>query len=96
VTTVVENVGEAIRTEIQEAVDEVDIAASYDLEDVEGIGPTYADRLRSAGIESVSALAVSEETNVAEVARASTRLARTWIARAQTLVSADDGVESER
>jgi polyhydroxyalkanoate synthase len=36
VTTVVENVGEAIRTEIQEAVDETDIAASYDLEDVEG------------------------------------------------------------
>ncbi|WP_152041131.1 class III poly(R)-hydroxyalkanoic acid synthase subunit PhaC [Salinigranum salinum] len=96
VTTVVENVGEAIRTEIEEAVDEVDIAASYDLEDVEGIGPTYADRLRSAGIESVSALAVSEETNVAEVARASTGLARTWIARARKLVSADDAVESER
>jgi polyhydroxyalkanoate synthase len=96
VTTVVENVGEAIRTEIQEAVDEIDIAASYDLEDVEGIGPTYADRLRSAGIESVSALAVSEETDVAEVTRASTGLARTWIARARKLVSADDAVESER
>jgi polyhydroxyalkanoate synthase len=42
-------------------VDEIDIAASYDLEDVEGIGPTYADRVRSAGIESDPALAVSEE-----------------------------------
>jgi polyhydroxyalkanoate synthase len=96
VTTVVENVGAAIRTEIEEAVDEIDIAASYDLEDVEGIGPTYADRLRSAGIESVSALAVAEETTVAEVARASTGLARTWIARARTLVRPDDAVESAR
>ena len=94
-TTVVEDVGEAIRTEVEEAVEEVAIAGSYDLENVEGIGPTYAGRLRSAGIKSVSELAVADDAHVAEVADAPEELAGTWIDRARELVGPTeaDGVE---
>ncbi len=85
-TTVVETVGEAIRSEIEEAVEQVDIAASYDLEDLEGIGSTYAERLRAGGIESVSKLAVTDPARVADVAEASEPLARNWIDEAHQLV----------
>ena len=94
VTTVVENVGEAIRTEVEEAVGDRDVAASYDLEDVDGIGPTYAGRLRAAGVESVSALAVTDARRVATAAKASEQLARQWITRARALVGADDDQRS--
>ncbi|MFC7131595.1 MULTISPECIES: class III poly(R)-hydroxyalkanoic acid synthase subunit PhaC [Salinibaculum] len=94
-TTVVGNVGEALRAEVEEAIDEVDIAATYDLEDVSGIGPTYADRLRDAGIESPSALARAESRTVAEAARASERLASGWIADARELVGTDGTAQTE-
>jgi polyhydroxyalkanoate synthase len=84
-TTVVENIGEAIRTEVQEAAEAVALAGAYELEDVEGIGPTYAERLRAAGIESVSELAVADDTHVAEAAEATEEIAGTWIARARKL-----------
>jgi polyhydroxyalkanoate synthase len=95
-TTVVEGVGEAIRSEVREAVEEVDAGASYDLDDVEGIGSTYAARIRSAGIASVSALAVADEDRVAEAAEASRELARTWIDRARTLVGTGECGEVDR
>jgi polyhydroxyalkanoate synthase len=94
-TTVVQNVGAALRTEIEEAVEEEDLAASNDLEDVRGIGPTYAKRLRSAGIETVSKLAVAEVDRVADVADASESLAENWIARARNLVGHGESVEAE-
>ncbi|WP_320443116.1 class III poly(R)-hydroxyalkanoic acid synthase subunit PhaC [Halosolutus halophilus] len=92
-TTVVEDIGEAIRTEVEEAVEEVAVAASYDLDDVEGIGPTYAERLRSGGLESVSELAVADEAHVAEVAEANEELAGTWIDRARELVGIEESDE---
>lgn len=85
-TTVVEDIGEAIRTEVEEAVGEVAVAGSYELEDIEGIGPTYAERLRTAGIDSVSELAIADEAQIAESAEASEGLAGTWIVRARELV----------
>lgn len=45
VTTVVEGPGDALRHEVEEAVENADLAARYALEDVEGVGPTYASRL---------------------------------------------------
>jgi polyhydroxyalkanoate synthase len=93
-TTVVENVGEAIRTEVEEAVDDVDVAASYDLEDVEGIGPTYAGRLRAAGIDSISELVVTDAERVADVAEAGETLTAEWIERARALVGADGPVDA--
>jgi polyhydroxyalkanoate synthase len=95
-TTIVRNIGEAIRTEVEEAVRRVDAAASYDLEDVEGIGPAYAGRLRSAGIGTASELAVADETLVAEAAEASERLAGNWIDRARRLIGAREPVEMDR
>ncbi|MEF8839466.1 MAG: alpha/beta fold hydrolase [Haloarculaceae archaeon] len=84
--TVVESVGEAIRSEVEEAVADVDIAARHDLEDVSGIGPTYAGRLRAAGIETVGELAVADPEGVAEAAKASQALAEGWIEEAVALV----------
>ena len=90
-TVVVENVSEATRTEVEEAADEVAVAApySYDLDDVGGIGPVYAERLRSAGIESVSELAVADSTHVATAANTTEELAESWIDRAQKLIGVE-------
>jgi polyhydroxyalkanoate synthase len=77
-------------------LDEVDVATSYDLEDVDGIGPTYADRLRSAGIETASALAVTDPARAAEVAATSEGVVHALIDRARTLVGTDDPVGLER
>ncbi|RCU44254.1 class III poly(R)-hydroxyalkanoic acid synthase subunit PhaC [Haloplanus salinus] len=86
VTTVVKDIGEAIRTEVEEAAEEVAVAGSYDLENVNGIGATYAKRLRVAGIDSVSELAVADDARVAEAAAVTEELAGTWITRARELV----------
>jgi polyhydroxyalkanoate synthase len=88
-TTVVETVGAATRTEVEEAIEEADVAASHDLEDVRGIGQTYAGRLRKAGIGSVDALAVSDPEWVAEAAAATDRLARNWVDDARRIVGED-------
>jgi polyhydroxyalkanoate synthase len=88
-TTVVRTVGEAIRSEVAEAVRETDVAASFDLEDVEGIGDTYAGRLRRHGIGSVSELAAADPAAAADAAEASEVLARRWIRRAGDLVPGD-------
>ena len=85
-TTVVQNVGEAIRTEVEESVQETDVAMVLDLEEIEGIGDTYARRLRTAGIDSVAALAAADPATVAEAADASQRLARRWIDRATAAI----------
>ena len=95
-TTVVEHVGAAIRSEVEEAIADVNVAADYDLEDVEGIGPTYAERLRRAGITTVTGLAVSDARRVADAARASTALAEAWIERARAMVGAAESVDGER
>jgi polyhydroxyalkanoate synthase len=81
---VVGGVGEALRREIAEAVAGTDLAAVDDLEDIEGIGPTYGDRLRATGIDSVAALAAADPDVVADAARTSTTLARRWVERART------------
>lgn len=56
------------------------------LEDIKGIGPTYGDKLRDAGIESVTELADADaEELAAETDISETRLA-TWIERARVHV----------
>ncbi|WP_440992040.1 class III poly(R)-hydroxyalkanoic acid synthase subunit PhaC [Haloarchaeobius baliensis] len=86
VTTTIGNVGEAIRTEVEESIARTDVAAAYDLEELEGIGNTYAGRLRDAGIESVAQLAVADPADVAAAAETGKQLARNWVERARTLV----------
>ncbi|MFB6159750.1 MAG: helix-hairpin-helix domain-containing protein [Haloferacaceae archaeon] len=66
------------------------------LEDVDGIGPTYAGRLRDAGVGSVAELAVAEVDHVAEAAEASDDLAGAWVERARRLIgdaAADGGAD---
>jgi len=94
-TTVVPTVGDAIREEVREAVEDVDVAATYDLEDLDGVGPTYADRLRAAGIRSVSALAVADVESVAEAARTSRTMARDWREQARAVVGAGTATGGE-
>jgi polyhydroxyalkanoate synthase len=95
-TTVVESVGAAIRDEIEEAVAEVNIAADYDVEALEGIGAAYGGRLRDAGIDSVAALAVADPYRVADAAEASTALAKTWIRRARELHDGPEEVGADQ
>jgi predicted flap endonuclease-1-like 5' DNA nuclease len=40
--------------------------AGVDLEEIKGIGPAYADRLREAGVEDVAALAAADATDLAD------------------------------
>jgi polyhydroxyalkanoate synthase len=55
-------------------------AGAADVETVDGIGPTYAERLRAAGIETVADLAASDAARVAEVAETSESRAADWLA----------------
>ncbi|WEL22451.1 poly[(R)-3-hydroxyalkanoate] polymerase subunit PhaC [Halorhabdus sp. BNX81] len=51
---------------------------SPDVETVDGIGPTYAERLRAAGIETVEDLAASDRETVAELAEAPPGRVEDW------------------
>jgi predicted flap endonuclease-1-like 5' DNA nuclease len=57
--------------------------ASPDLEEIKGIGPTYADRLSKAGYETVADLAGADAEAVAEAAQTGEGRASDWIERAQ-------------
>jgi len=72
----------------EEAVDDVDEAAAteaddsetaVDVETVAGIGPTYADRLRDAGIETVTELADYDAAELAEIAETTESRAADWL-----------------
>jgi hypothetical protein len=56
---------------------------SDSLEDIDGIGPTYADRLRDAGFGTVAELAEAEPDDVAEAAEASGSRAEDWVEQAR-------------
>jgi polyhydroxyalkanoate synthase len=56
--------------------------ADGDLESVNGIGPTYAGRLREAGLDGLAALAEADAETVAEVAEVPVSRAEDWIDQA--------------
>jgi polyhydroxyalkanoate synthase len=56
--------------------------ADGDLESVNGIGPTYAERLREAGIDGLAALAAADPESVAEAAEVPVSRAEDWIGQA--------------
>jgi len=81
---------ESQQTEISDAVDEsdesdVDVDATEDtdgaagVETVDGIGPTYADRLREAGVETVDDLADRDAAELADIAQSSESRAQDWL-----------------
>lgn len=65
--------GETVQGEAEE--DEIRIEAGI----VQGLGSTYAKRLRDAGIESVDALVDRSPAEIAETAAVSENKATTWI-----------------
>jgi polyhydroxyalkanoate synthase len=60
-----------------------DVAESHSVEEIKGIGPTYAERLEAAGIGTVADLAASDATTVAEAAETGENRAGDWVERAQ-------------
>jgi polyhydroxyalkanoate synthase len=56
--------------------------ADGDLESVNGIGPTYAERLRAAGIDGLATLAAADPEAVAEAAEVPVSRAEDWIGQA--------------
>ena len=63
---------------------ETDAGVDAELEDIRGIGPTYADRLRDAGVESVTDLAAADAADVAEASGIGESRIQKWIDRAET------------
>ena len=81
-----EAAAEAADTETDAETDETttdaeasDTGADADIETVNGIGPTYADRLRAAGIETAADLAGYDIGEVADLADTSESRARGWL-----------------
>jgi polyhydroxyalkanoate synthase len=56
--------------------------AGVDLEEIKGIGPTYGDRLRDAGIADVAALADADPADLAERADVPEGRVEDWVDRA--------------
>jgi len=52
---------------------------------IDGIGPVFAVRLRSAGIDNATKLAEASPDRVAEAAGVSAARARSWIEQAQSI-----------
>jgi len=59
---------------------------SIGIEEVSGIGPTYAERLRRSGIQDVSQLATRDPETVSEIAGASTGRTKNWVEQARELL----------
>lgn len=57
--------------------------ATANVQDITGIGPTYAERLAAAGIETVADLAEADAGSVSEAAETSQSRARDWIEQAR-------------
>jgi predicted flap endonuclease-1-like 5' DNA nuclease len=70
--------GEAVDT----ATDE-ESAESPSVEEIKGIGPTYAERLEAAGMGTVADLAAADPADVAEAAQTGENRAGDWVERAQ-------------
>ncbi|WP_135822591.1 class III poly(R)-hydroxyalkanoic acid synthase subunit PhaC [Halostella litorea] len=66
--------------------DDSDATADRDLEDIDGVGPSYADRLRSAGVDSVADLAAATAEDLADDADVPVSALEDWIAQARSIV----------
>ncbi|MFB6311503.1 MAG: helix-hairpin-helix domain-containing protein [Salinirussus sp.] len=68
-----------------ESVEEptADEETAPNIQEITGIGPTYAERLADAGIETIADLAEADASSVAEAAETSQSRARDWIEQAR-------------
>jgi len=82
-----ENEDEAVAEEAAAEVAETDAdpaaAEGSDLEEIDGVGPTYAERLRSGGVTSVADLAGADPETVAEYAQVGEARAEDWVEQAR-------------
>jgi predicted flap endonuclease-1-like 5' DNA nuclease len=76
------DVEEAFEPE-EATADEEEKTAGEPVDEINGIGPTYAGRLTEAGIETVADLAAAEAEHVSDVAQTSDSRAADWIEQAQ-------------
>lgn len=60
-----------------------DPAPDAELEDIKGIGPTYAERLRDAGVDDVGALAESDAAALAEETDIAESRVENWVEQAK-------------
>jgi len=81
-TEAVEAVAEDVEDEAAETESTDAEAEPADVETVSGIGPTYADRLRDAGVETVADLAARDAAELAEITNASPSQAQDWLDQA--------------
>ena len=58
---------------------EMGSAVSSGLESINGIGPTYADRLRAAGYTTAADLAGADADQIAQIAGVGSTRARSWL-----------------
>jgi len=79
VSEIQDEAAEQVEADEESADSESTDAESADLEDVSGIGPTYAERLRDAGIETPDALADYDPAELAEITQASESRADEWL-----------------
>ena len=56
-----------------------------DIDVIDGIGPVFAVRLKTAGIDNAAKLAAASPDRVAEAASVSAARARSWIEQAQSI-----------
>lgn len=75
--------GEAAAGADAETVTDEPDSVGVDVQEITGIGPTYADRLTEAGYETVDALAAADVAAVADTAQTSESRAEDWIEQAQ-------------
>lgn len=73
-----------------------DNEADEELEAIEGLGATYADRLRNYGIESITHLVQADSETVADAAQISEDRANEWITSAQSRRNPPTGKSESR
>lgn len=78
-----ESVSIELDPEDEDGNSENEINEGTDIESVDGIGPTYARRLREAGIETPDDLTTMDAETIAETAQVSTTRAESWLDQAR-------------
>lgn len=90
--TLVSSLREDIRVSVDDAVEDV-TSPSDNLTDIKGVGPSYANRLRAAGIHSFAQLAALTTEELNALLRMDGKLVEGWINQARVIVSGRNKLE---
>lgn len=86
---------EAEAEEAPEEAGEEPPLVERDVTEIDGIGDTYGQRLRNAGIESLADLAVAEPIEIADAANVSGDRATNWIEAVHTRIQSETGADAD-